>query len=377
MKTKADPPINVPPESLWLAPYAMHSCNSTGREHPESTHPYRTPFQRDRDRIVHSSAYRRLAHKTQVFIGDKGDYHRTRLTHTLEVASIARTVGRVLRLNEDLIEALALMHDIGHPPFGHAGEDVLDACTREIGGFNHNQHAVRIVTLLESRYPEFPGLNLSEELLSGQRNRANSKPSRSSQPLLEVQVVDVADSIAYDSHDADDALELGLIEWGALLEVPLWKDAVHRVRDQYAALDQLQLRRAVIHQLIEIMVSDLINSSSRQLLDARVNSPQAVLSHRSRLVALSDSLTEQMAELEEFLFAHVYRHPAVLSERAVATEALREMYARYSAQPENLPDVWRQRLETDSAAQTVCDFLAGMTDRYALEEHRKHLSSIA
>jgi len=370
----SDQSANLPPESLWLAPYAMHSSNSIGREHPESMHPYRTPFQRDRDRIVHSSAYRRLAHKTQVFIGEKGDYHRTRLTHTLEVASIARTVGRVLRLNEDLIEALALMHDLGHPPFGHAGEDVLDACARAAGGFNHNRHAVRIVTLLESRYPEFPGLNLSGELLSGQRNRVKDEHSPSPQPLLEVQVVDAADSIAYDSHDADDALELGLLEWGELLKVPLWREAVHRVKDQYAALSQTQLRRAVIHQLIEIMVSDLINSGRRRMVDASIDSPQAVMGHRSRLVTVSDSLQVQMAELEKLLFDHVYRHPTVLAERALAVEALREMYTLYSEQPASLPDVWRQRLDTDGAVRTVCDFLAGMTDRYALEEHRRNLS---
>ncbi len=361
---------NLPDESLWLAPYAMYSAASAGREYPESVHPYRTPFQRDRDRIVHSSAYRRLAHKTQVFTGDRGDYHRTRLTHTLEVASIARTVGRVLRLNEDLIEALALMHDIGHPPFGHAGEDVLDECAGEVGGFNHNEHAVRIVTLLESRYPKFPGLNLSCEVLSGQRNRVKKERPQTCQPLLEVQVVDAADSIAYDSHDADDALELGLLEWEELLEVPLWREAVRRVQDRHAALDPLQLRRAVIHQLIEIMVSDLIDTSRQRLADAKLGSPQTVDSHKNRLIGVSEPLELQMAELETFLFDRVYRHPTVLAERAVASEALREMFARYSEQPESLPTIWKQRLDVEGTVRTVCDFLAGMTDRYALEEHR-------
>jgi len=368
-----DQSINLPPESLWLAPYAMHAVDSTGREYPQAEHPYRTSFQRDRDRIVHSSAYRRLAHKTQVFTGDQGDYHRTRLTHTLEVASIARTVGRVLRLNEDLIEALALMHDIGHPPFGHAGEEVLAECARDVGGFNHNEHAMRIVTLLESRYPEFPGLNLSREVLSGQRNRIkDDQPEH--QPLLEVQVVDAADSLAYDSHDADDALELGLLEWEELLQVPLWQDAVRHVQDHYTSLDQAQLRRAVIHQLIEIMVSDLITTSSRRLADAGLESTQAAMSHGSRLATVSESLREQMAELESFLFDRVYRHPTVLAERALAGEALQEMYARYSEQPDSLPGVWRKRLKHDTVARTVCDFLAGMTDRFALEEHRRHVS---
>lgn len=372
--TKNVPPESLPPESLWLAPYAMHAVDSTGREHPEPSHPYRTPFQRDRDRIVHSSAYRRLAHKTQVFTGDKGDYHRTRLTHTLEVASIARTVGRVLRLNEDLIEALAIMHDIGHPPFGHAGEDVLDECAREVGGFNHNAHAVRIVTVLEDRYPNFPGLNLSHEVLSGQRNRVKGAPPKE-QPLLEVQVVDAADSIAYDSHDADDALELGLLEWDELLEVPLWRDAVQRVQRHYTSLDEMQLRRAVIHQLIEIMVSDLIDTSRHRLDEAGVDSPRTVGSCDSRLTTVSATLEQQMVELETFLFERVYRHPTVLAERALAGEALHEMFARYSKHPASLPSVWQRRLDTESVARTVCDFLAGMTDRYALDEHRRRLST--
>src|SRR3972149_543550 len=205
--------ITTEREAALLAPYAMHSAESAGRRHPEPPHPYRGPYQRDRDRILHSAAFRRLSQKTQVFMGDMGDYHRTRLTHTLEVASIARTMARALRLNEDLVEALAMAHDIGHPPFGHSGEDVLDECLRDHGGFNHNEQALRIVELLETRYPEFSGLHLSLEVLEGQRYRAQKGSSHgaSAGPLLEVQVVDAADSMAYDSHDADDALEIGLL----------------------------------------------------------------------------------------------------------------------------------------------------------------------
>ncbi len=363
---------SLPDESLWLAPYAMHAADSVGREHAEPPHPYRTAFQRDRDRIVHSSAYRRLAHKTQVFTGDRGDYHRTRLTHTLEVASIARTVGRVLRLNEDLIEALALMHDIGHPPFGHAGEDVLDQCANDVGGFNHNDHAVRIVTLLENRYPDFPGLNLSREVLSGQRSRVKGQASQDGHPLLEVQVVDAADSIAYDTHDADDALVLGLLEWGELHEIPLWRDATDRVNRRYATLDQHQRRRAVIHQLIEIMVSDLITHSSQALASADVDSPLAAMNQIRPLIGVSTELQQQVAELESFLFKRVYRHPTILAERALAAEALKEMFARYREFPESLPTRWRQRLETEGTSRTVCDYLAAMTDRYALDEYRRY-----
>lgn len=357
----------LPDERLWLAPYAMHVANSAGREHEEPAHPYRTAFQRDRDRIVHSSAYRRLAHKTQVFTGKRGDYHRTRLTHTLEVASIARTIGRVLRLNEDLIEALALMHDIGHPPFGHAGEDVLDECAQDIGGFNHNAHAVRIVTQLEKRYPDFSGLNLSGEVLSGQAKRAKNQTT-TEMPLLEVQVVDAADSIAYDSHDADDALELGLLEWGELLEVPLWRDAMNRLKHQYSTLDQQQLRRAVIHQLIEVMVSNLIDNSRQRIEAAKIDSAADVLASENTLIGVSAELREQMKELENFLFERVYRHPMVLAERQIAGEALREMYARYCEVPVGLPQAWHDRLPLDGTSRTVCDYLAAMTDRFALEE---------
>ena len=202
---------------------------SAGREHPEPEHPYRGAFQRDRDRIVHSAAYRRLSAKTQVFTGEMGDYHRTRLTHTLEVASVARTIGRALALNEDLIEALALVHDLGHPPLGHAGEELLDECLRGEGGFSHNSQALRIVRELEIRYHEFPGLNLTREVLAGQATRVEHDTSQQ-RPLLEVQVVDAADSIAYDTHDADDALQLGLLSLDELLAPPLWAEAAARVR---------------------------------------------------------------------------------------------------------------------------------------------------
>src|SRR5262245_30355425 len=239
------PDIMTERESALLARYAMHSADSAGRLYPEAPHPYRGPYQRDRDRILHSAAFRRLSYKTQVFTGEMGDYHRTRLTHTLEVASIARTIARALRLNEDLVEALAVAHDLGHPPFGHSGEDVLDECLRDHGGFDHNQQALRICALLENRYPDFPGLNLTREVLEGQSHRANknalSEPPdsarRSSSPLLEVQTVDTADSIAYDAHDADDALELGLVTVAQLLDVPLWHEARDRVARRFGQLD--------------------------------------------------------------------------------------------------------------------------------------------
>lgn len=365
-------------EALWLADYAMHSRDSAGREHLEMPHPYRGPFQRDRDRIVHSSAYRRLAYKTQVFTGSKGDYHRTRLTHTLEVASIARTVGRTLRLNEDLIEALALLHDVGHPPFGHAGETVLDHCMHDYGGFSHNSHALRLVTTLETRYPNFPGLNLSREVLAGQQARsAKQFASQNRQSLLEIQVVDAADSIAYDSHDVDDSLELGLLDSEQLLKIPLWRDAADRVHRRYTALDDEQFRRAVIHQLIEILVSDLVETTRARLEAGQITTRQDVEECGYVLVDPSDEIAEQKLQLEDFLFEQVYRHPVVLAERSIAGEALEEMFQRFRSDPESMPAFFVCRLESDGVPRTVCDYLAGMTDRHALEEHRRHVSSSA
>ena len=246
-------------ESLLLAPWAMHAAESAGRVHDELPHAFRSPYQRDRDRIVHSAAFRRLAHKTQVFTGYHGDYHRSRLTHTLEVTSIARTLARALALNEDLVETLALAHDIGHPPLGHAGEDTLAELLTDEGGFNHNAQALRIVELLEIRYPHFPGLNLSREVLDAQATR--KKDGTAPAPLLEAQVVDAADSIAYDTHDADDAVELGLVTMDELLEIPLMADAANRARDRYGPLAGAELRRAALHEVVEFEVAELVTRS--------------------------------------------------------------------------------------------------------------------
>jgi dGTPase len=355
-----------------LAAYAMQDGETAGRVHPEPLHPYRSPYQRDRDRIVHSSAFRRLAHKTQVFTGEMGDYHRSRLTHTLEVASLARTVGRTLRLNEDLIEALALMHDIGHPPFGHAGEDVLNERLADFGGFNHNRQALRIVELLETRYPDFPGLNLSRELLAGQGVRATKRDrSAGAAPtgrLLEVQVVDAADSIAYDAHDADDAVELGLLELGELDDSELWRAAAARARRRYAALDEVQFRRATVHELLDVLVSDLVNATTARLERLAPGSACDVLKHDAPLAALSAEIAEQQHALERILFARVYRHPTLLAERAKAGEALAGMFDRLLGDSEELPAQFSGIAEREGLPRAAADYLSGMTDRYALEE---------
>lgn len=353
-------------ERALLAPYAMHSAQSAGREHPEPEHPYRGPFQRDRDRIVHSAAYRRLSAKTQVFTGELGDYHRTRLTHTLEVASVSRTVGRALALNEDLIEALALVHDLGHPPFGHAGEDVLDECLRDEGGFSHNAQALRLVRELETRYYEFPGLNLSREVLESQETRI-AHDSSQLRPLLEAQVVEAADSITYDTHDADDALELGLLTLDDLLATPLWAAAATRVRRRAADLGGHELRRAVLHELIDWQVGDLLQRACARLAQGDLDSPLRARQAELILVA-SPELAEQKQQLEAFLRERVYRHPAVLALRTQAQSALRAMFDGYMAQPALLPERFRQRLPLAGPRRTVADYLAGMTDRFAQRE---------
>jgi dGTPase len=356
-------------EQLLLAPYAMHSADSAGREHPEPDHPYRGPFQRDRDRIVHSAAYRRLSAKTQVFTGELGDYHRTRLTHTLEVASVARTIARTLALNEDLVEALALVHDLGHPPLGHAGEELLDECLRGDGGFSHNAQALRIVRELEIRYHEFPGLNLTREVLEGQATRVAHDASNS-RPLMEVQVVDAADSIAYDTHDADDALELGLVALDELLETRLWAEAASRVRRHSAALQPGELRRAVLHELIDWQVSDLLTQAGARIAETGVDSPQAVR-EAPPIVAASDQLAAPKKELEAFLRERVYRHVDVLAHRREALDRLRAMFGAYLARLDLMTENFRRRAATCGLRRTVGDYLAGMTDRFASREFER------
>lgn len=368
-------PANPPDGAqIWqyeiLAPYAQSSARSAGRKYPEPRQPFRGPFQRDRDRIVHCSAFRRLSHKTQVFTGEKGDYHRTRLTHTLEVTCVARTLGRALRLNEDLIEALSLAHDLGHPPFGHAGEETLNACLAEVGGFCHNRHGLRIVAELEQRYPNFPGLNLSLETLAGQAARGHKQALE--QPLLEVQVVDAADSIAYNTHDADDALNVGLLAMDELLKFPLWCEAARRVREQWTALAGKELTRAIVHELIAWQVADLLAETSSRLEQQGIDSLDAVR-RAPRLVQASGELGQMKQEVQAFLYHRVYRHPQILQVRQGAQSRLAELFAWLAAHPGDLPDGYRQRAEQAGLLRTVGDYLAGMTDRYADQQYHFYI----
>jgi len=365
-------------EALTLAPWAMHAEASLGRVHNELPHPFRSPYQRDRDRIVHSAAFRRLAHKTQVFTGYHGDYHRSRLTHTLEVTNIARTLARALGLNEDLVEALALAHDIGHPPLGHAGEDTLNGLLAEEGGFNHNAQALRIMELLESRYPRYPGLNLSREVLDGQATRR--RDGRAPAPLLETQVVDAADSIAYDTHDADDAVELGLVTLEELLELPLVAEAAESVRARHGQLAGGELRRAVLHELVDSQVAGLVTRTRALLAEAGIDSAERARAGAGpahpRVVAPDASIAEGKRQLERFLFQRVYRCQRVLEVRQPAQQRLTELFDWYAERPEELPSGFRGRADLFGARRSVADYIAGMTDRYLEWDHRRRLGGI-
>ncbi len=359
-------------EEALLAPYAMHSVDSKGRKHPEPEHPYRGPFQRDRDRIVHSSAYRRLSGKMQVFTGEMGDYHRTRLTHTHEVASIARTLARALRLNEDLAEALALLHDIGHPPYGHAGEDALNECLADDGGFSHNRHALTIVDELELRYHAFQGLNLTHEVLDSQASRVD-KSSQAPWPLLEAQVVDAADSTTYATHDTDDAVKLGLVTLDELAENQLVRDCIGRVRQRFAALDTAMMRKAVVHELIDCQVNDLLNQAGVRLLEFGFESVQEAR-ESDFVVRLSADVSEQKSELNVFLYERVYRHPDLVQVRGNAQRRLQQMFEGFLKRPELLPEKLPHRMNQVGEKRAIVEYLAGMTDRYCDEQFELHFT---
>ncbi|MBM4070752.1 MAG: deoxyguanosinetriphosphate triphosphohydrolase [Planctomycetes bacterium] len=371
-----EPPDWLDREEEVLAPYAMRTRQSKGRRHPEPAHPYRTAYQRDRDRIVHSTAFRRLMYKTQVLVVQTNDHHRTRLTHTLEVAQISRTIARQLGLNEDLTEAIALAHDLGHPPFGHAGEAALDDCMREHGGFEHNRHGLRILMELEYRYAEFPGLNLSWEVLEAQalhsklRDAEEIKPFLAAgQPSLEAQVVDAADSLAYDTHDIDDALSVDLITLDELAGVSFWRRAVERVQRQHPRVPPLQFQPTVVRALIDWQVSDLLEQTRNQLRTRRIRRVEDVRAAEQALVGFSPEVHALRAELEAFLHERVYRHYRVQRMANRGSRLLRQLFEEFSAHPGQLPDRYRARATEGLRPRAICDYVAGMTDRFAQEEH--------
>jgi dGTPase len=371
-----EPPSWRVREEEMLAPYAMRTRVSRGREHAEVDHPYRTLYQRDRDRIVHSTAFRRLMYKTQVLVNQVGDHHRTRMTHTLEVAQIGRTVARDLGLNEDLTEACALAHDLGHPPFGHAGEDALDACMRNHGGFEHNLHGLRIVTQLEYRYANFSGLNLSWEVLesmalhSKRRDAPEVKPFASSgRPFLEAQVVDAADSLAYDTHDIDDALSVGLISFEDLHAVEICRRAADDLHRRHGDLAPEQFQPALVRTLVDWQVGDLLEHTRRRLKAHQVRSVDDVRGCPELIVAPGPEFRAWNAELERFLHERVYRHFHVMRMASKGKRFLTMMFEEFCRTPEQLPQRYAERARKGDPVRVVCDYLAGMTDRYAQDEY--------
>jgi dGTPase len=371
-----EPPDWLDREEEVLAPYAMRTRDSLGRRYPEPSHPFRTLYQRDRDRVTYSTAFRRLLYKTQVLVAQTNDHHRTRLTHTLEVAQISRTVARQLGLNEDLTETIALAHDLGHPPFGHAGEQALDECMRGHGGFEHNRHGLRIVEVLEYRYAGFPGLNLSREVLEAMAQHSGRRDAPEvaayldvGRPLLEAQVVDAADSLAYDAHDVDDAFGAGLVSADDLREVEFWRLAVERVERRHGRLGPLQFEPAVVRALIDWQVTDLLEHTRQRLRQARVRSVQDVRAAPEVLVGPGPEVRRLKAGLETFLRERVYRHYRVLRMAAKGRRIVQALFEEFTRAPDLLPERYSCRVAREGRERVVCDYLAGMTDRYAQDEY--------
>jgi dGTPase len=380
------------------AVYACDPARSRGRLWNEPESPTRTPFQRDRDRIVHSTAFRRLKHKTQVFIAHEGDHYRTRLTHTIEVAQIARALARALKVDEDLAEAVALVHDFGHTPFGHTGEDALNEKMAAWGGFDHNAQSLRVVTRLERRYAEFDGLNLTWETLEGLVKHngplADAAGHGLNGPLpqairdynelhdldlasfasIEAQCAAIADDIAYDTHDIDDGLRSGLLTLEMLEGVSLSGGVLTGVRERYPALDPVRTGHELMRRQITLMVEDVIGQSQRNLDRMRPDSADAVRHADEPIITFSPAMAGAEKDLKAFLYSHLYRHPDVMAVRAEAEEVVKNLFDAYYADPRAMPEGWREGLDRAAPrikARSVADFLAGMTDTYALKEHRR------
>jgi len=366
-------------EMATLAPYAMRSAGSRGRAHAEDAGAYRTAFQRDRDRIIHSTAFRRLEYKTQVFVNHEGDHYRTRLTHTLEVAQISRSIARVLGLNEELVEAVALAHDLGHSPFGHAGEDALDELMADYGGFNHNAQSLRVVDELEKRYAEFDGINLSwevrESIIKHGDHFADTLAPEfepGSQPLLEAQLADIADSLAYSNHDIDDGLRSNFITIDDLRSIPLWVEAEESVLERLGrGLDAKTLVARIVSHLIDLQVRDLVESTHARLERDAIRSVDDVRGSSGPLVGFSAEMAARTREMQGFLYQRLYRHYRTLKMQEKAKRFIREIFAEYVRNPRQLPPAYLERSRRDGTFRVICDYVAGMTDRYCQDEYRR------
>ena len=365
-------------ESQTLASYAVHSKDSKGRLHPEEEADFRPRFQRDRERILHTTAFRRLEYKTQVFINHEGDYYRTRLTHTLEVAQIGRSVARSLGLNEDLVETICLAHDLGHPPFGHSGESALSRLMKDFGGFNHNSQSLRIVTMLEARYPDFSGLNLSWEVLEGMVKHETDYDIAEAKQFnpelrghLEAQIANLADDLAYTSHDLDDGLRSGMITPNQLDGIALWEiinESIGRRRSE--TLDSLS-RHQIIRRLINFEVTDLIQSTDRYLRRSNVKTALDIQKLPFNVAGFSEDMYRRNRELKDFLFSNLYRHYRVVRMAAKSEIIVTELFNIYQANPKTLPTEVQESIPERGLERTICDYIAGMTDRFAIDEYKR------
>jgi len=369
-----------------LATYAAHDDTSRGRRYPEPAPSNRSEYQRDRDRIIHCAAFRRLEYKTQVFINHEGDLFRTRLTHSIEVAQIARSIARALGLNEDLTEAIALAHDLGHTPFGHSGQDALNECLREHGGFEHNLQSLRVVDTLEERYAEFPGLNLTFETREGILKHCSLRNARElgelgkrflekTQPGLEAQLVNIADEIAYNNHDVDDGLRSGLLQLEQLVGISLFAEQYNEVRRRYPDIAPRRAIYETVRRMINYVATDLIENSRRLIEESGVQRIEDVRRHSRTLVAYTPEVAEKSRELKRFLRQNLYAHDRVSRMMSEAVKIVRGLFEAFMRDPGLLPPQYREKLsgqqQTGERARTVADYIAGMTDRYAMREHER------
>ena len=360
-------------EQTWLATYAQKSASSVGRQHGETPHTFRTEFQRDRARIIHSRAFRRLEYKTQVFLNGTGDHLRTRLTHTIEVASVSRTISRALSLNEDLAEAIALAHDLGHAPFGHSGEETLNDLMKEYGGFEHNVQSLRVVEILENKYPKFHGLNLTGEVLNGLRKHEAFRPGAKAgnAPALEAQIANIADEITYYSHDLDDGMDFDLLAMDQLEKISLWSETSDLVRKDFPKLKGAEFQTYVIRCLIDRLVEDVIVTSAALIEKAGIASINDVSKQKKPLIAYSPGICKATQQLRKFLYHNLYYHPKIAEVNRRACTMLKNVFNAYVSCPSLLGKSASSRVKKEGLHRTICDYLSGMTDRYLMEEHQK------
>ncbi|MBI2343842.1 MAG: deoxyguanosinetriphosphate triphosphohydrolase [Deltaproteobacteria bacterium] len=367
-------------EVTLLAPYAARACESRGRQIATPEDPYRTIFQRDRDRIIHSSAFRRLEYKTQVFVNHEGDYYRTRLTHSLEVAQISRAICRSLQLNEDLAETIALSHDLGHTPFGHAGEEAMHALMADCNGFEHNHQSYRVVTLLEQRYPDYTGLNLSFEVLegivkhAGEYDAPRGIPDFDYQgyPSLESQIVNLADEIAYTNHDLDDGLQSGMLTYDLLDHVSLWQTCYEDVGREFPTAIPKVIRHQVVRRLIKQCIEDMLRETERRLNAHAIQTVADVRERGDQIAAFSAPFSAELTALKQFLFEHLYRHYRVVRMAEKAKRTIEDLFYAFQNNARMLPREFYERIVADQQKERhICDYIAGMTDRFAFDEHRR------